>query len=74
MNKIFRSKGEEMKIPVIDFEACEGCGTCEALCPDVFKVKEDGKAYVINAKACETCDCQEAADSCPVECIKMEEE
>ena len=63
-----------MKKPVIDFEACEGCGTCEAICPEVFKVKEDGKAYVINPEGCKTCDCQEAVDSCPVECIKMEEE
>ncbi|MDA8079315.1 MAG: ferredoxin [Nitrospiraceae bacterium] len=63
-----------MKVPVIDFEACEGCGTCEAMCPEVFKVKEDGKAYVINPEGCKTCNCQEAADSCPVECIKMEEQ
>jgi ferredoxin len=63
-----------MKIPVVDYEACEGCGTCEAMCPDVFKVKEDGKAWVINAQACSSCDCQEAADSCPVSCISMQEE
>jgi len=37
-------------------------------------VKEDGKAHVINAQACGSCNCQEAADSCPVECIKMEEQ
>jgi len=63
-----------MKIPTIDYDACEGCGTCEAMCPDVFKVKEDGKAYVINPQACKDCNCQDAADACPVECIKMQEE
>ena len=63
-----------MKIPVVDYDACEGCGTCEAMCPDVFKVKDDGKAYVINAAACKDCNCQDAADACPVECIKMQDE
>ncbi len=63
-----------MKIPAIDYDACEGCGTCEAMCPDVFKVKEDGKAYVINPQGCKDCNCQDAADACPVACITMAEE
>ena len=63
-----------MKIPVVDYDACEGCGTCEAMCPEVFKVKDDGKAYVINAQGCKECACQDAADACPIECIKMQEE
>lgn len=63
-----------MKVPVIDYAACEGCGACEALCPEVFQLKDDDKAYVINPEACSTCDCQEAVDSCPVECITLEEQ
>lgn len=63
-----------MKVPVIDFDACEGCATCESLCPEVFEMRDDEKAYVKNAHACDTCDCQEAMDSCPVECISWQEE
>ncbi|MEW6109063.1 MAG: ferredoxin [Nitrospirota bacterium] len=62
-----------MKIPVVDYDACEGCGTCEAMCPEVFQMKDD-KAYVINAQACKDCNCQDAADACPVSAITMQEE
>lgn len=62
-----------MKIPVVDFDACEGCATCEAICPEVFQMQDD-KAVVINAHACNTCNCEEAVDSCPVTAITMQEE
>jgi ferredoxin len=61
-----------MPTPVIDIAACEGCGTCEALCPDVFEVVDE-KATVINPDGCDTCDCQEAVDSCPVGAITLED-
>jgi ferredoxin len=63
-----------MKRPVVDYDLCEGCGTCVELCPEVFELKDDEKAYVIGIDKCDTCDCQEAADLCPVEAITFEEE
>jgi len=57
------------KINVND-DLCIGCGTCESLCPNVFKI-EDGKSRVISDE-CGDCDCQEAADSCPVSAITIE--
>ncbi|MGE5892551.1 MAG: ferredoxin [bacterium] len=63
-----------MKVPVIDWDLCEGCETCAALCPDVFEMKDDGKAHVTHPEKCSDCDCQEAIDSCPVEAIKWGEE
>ena len=60
-----------MSKPVVNEDICIGCGTCEALCPDVFKL-EEGKSKVV-AEKCGECNCQEAADSCPVNAITVEE-
>lgn len=61
-----------MAKPVVNADLCTGCGTCEAICPDVFEVGADGIAVV---KADADCDnvgcCQEAIDSCPEEAISM---
>jgi len=57
---------------VIDEELYEGYETCVSLCPDVFEMTADAKARVKNAAACETCNCQEEIDSCPVGAIKWE--
>jgi ferredoxin len=60
-----------MPKPVVNEDVCEGCGTCEELCPEVFKV-ENEKAKVIGPDKCNTCDCQEAADTCPTGAITIE--
>ncbi|MFH1523028.1 MAG: ferredoxin [Patescibacteria group bacterium] len=53
----------------IDKELCIGCGTCEAICPDNFKMNDDGKADVISQ---EEKDCvKAAAESCAVQAIKL---
>ncbi|MFA7209317.1 MAG: ferredoxin [Parcubacteria group bacterium] len=58
-----------MSKAVVNDELCIGCGTCESLCPSVFKI-EDGKSHVLTDE-CGDCDCQEAADSCPVSAITI---
>ncbi|MFA6973611.1 MAG: ferredoxin [Parcubacteria group bacterium] len=55
---------------IVNADLCIGCGTCESLCPNVFKI-EDGKSHVI-AEECGDCDCQETVDSCPVGAISLE--
>jgi ferredoxin len=57
---------------VIDEDLCEGCETCVSLCPDVFEMV-DVKAHVKNPNALDTCNIQEAIESCPVGAIRLEE-
>jgi ferredoxin len=67
----------------IDREGCIGCGVCEALCPKVFKLLDDGKSAIAEKYRKENLgkgevgedlsSCVEnARDSCPVEVIKTE--
>ena len=52
----------------IDKKSCIGCGSCEAICPEIFRLKQ-GKAEV---KVQKKTDClKEAVDSCPVNAIKI---
>ncbi|PIP33765.1 ferredoxin [Candidatus Falkowbacteria bacterium CG_4_10_14_0_2_um_filter_48_10] len=58
-----------MAIKIIK-EKCIGCGRCAELCPETFRLGEDGKSMVINEQ---NRDCAErAADHCPVEAIVVE--
>ncbi|HAT73475.1 MAG: hypothetical protein US30_C0001G0107 [Candidatus Moranbacteria bacterium GW2011_GWF2_36_839] len=58
----------------VNEDLCIGCGTCETLCPNVFKLEDEGKGMKskVIADDCGDCDCQEVIDSCPVSAISME--
>ena len=53
---------------------CISCGTCEAICPEVFQVK--GISEVLPSANLEKNEelIREAADLCPVDVIKIEEQ
>lgn len=52
---------------VVNKHKCIGCGLCSTLCPEVFALGKDGKAYV---KAQKDIPCvKEAIESCPAEAI-----
>ena len=64
-----------------DQEICIGCGACAAICPNDWNLKGD-KADLIGAKkegnlfvkVVKEAGCnKDAANACPVKCIKVEE-
>jgi len=72
-----------MKV-LINRENCIGCGVCEALCPEVFEIDEDGFSKIKepyrkggpergevgeHLKGC----VEEASSSCPVSVITVED-
>jgi ferredoxin len=65
------SMGKEV---FIEEEECIGCGTCEEMCEEVFRLNEETeKAEVIMPEGGPEDLIQEVIDSCPVECIHWEE-
>jgi ferredoxin len=78
-NKAF---GDIMKV-IINKEKCIGCATCEALCPQIFKLEEDGKSSIVEPyrkgspskgeieNSLIPC-AENAKESCPVEAITTE--
>ncbi|MDP2925485.1 MAG: ferredoxin [Nanoarchaeota archaeon] len=56
---------------IVDRNKCIGCGACSSICDKVFEMKE-GKAQVKKGQEKTTLPCaKEAAESCPVEAIKL---
>jgi len=66
-----------MKV-IIDQEKCISCGSCVAVCPDIFDLDENSKACFKgsdNPTELETDDSgciDEAVEICPVQVIKIE--
>jgi ferredoxin len=54
----------------INKDECIGCGTCVAICPENFELK-NGKANAKKKELKEAGCSSEAAESCPVQCIKI---
>lgn len=60
---------------MIDQDECIGCGSCEAVCPDVFRLNDDGKAEAYTEATDELkAGAEEAMSICPVKCISWDEE
>ena len=55
----------------INKDECIGCGACVATCDNFEMDEEENKAKVKDAGVDEIGCNQEAADVCPVQCIKI---
>ena len=58
----------------IDREGCISCGLCPSICPEVFRMADDGFAEVYVDKVPENAEeaAKEAEESCPVSVISVE--
>lgn len=56
----------------VDKAKCIGCGSCIAICPEVFKL-EGAKAIVKKEQTDKKC-VEEAADVCPVSAITIKKQ
>ncbi len=61
------------KKPVVDADACTGCGLCEQIAPNTFRVGDEGVAEVVDPAGDDEATIQEAIDSCPSQAISWEE-
>ncbi|MDD3946452.1 MAG: ferredoxin [Clostridia bacterium] len=59
----------------VDKSGCIGCGLCVDICPEVFRIGEDGLAEAYAPVTPETAErATEAKDACPVSVIELEGE
>lgn len=58
---------------VIDRDGCIACGLCAEICPEVFRMADDGLAEVYSDITTETEDtAAAAAENCPVSVISVD--
>ncbi len=59
----------------VNKDSCIGCGLCEGLCPNVFKMGHDGLAEAIPQEIddADADDTREAESQCPVGAIEIED-
>jgi len=62
--------------PEIDESLCIGDGICVDICPEVFEMRDDNLAHVINEDPRPELHVQvnEAADACPTSAIAVHED
>jgi len=61
-----------MKV-IIDKDICIGCGLCENICPEVFRMEDDkAVVYVYLIPQGAEALCKQAANECPVTAISIQ--
>lgn len=61
-----------MKVTV-DADLCIGCGVCESACPEIFRLAEDGIAYVLSDTVADEAydDAAGCTEMCPTAAIAI---
>jgi len=62
-----------MKV-IIDRDLCQGIGNCVAMVPDVFELDEENKAVATNIESVSEEKIREAAESCPLDAIILQDD
>jgi len=57
---------------IFNRDKCIGCGTCVAVCPANWEIKDDGKSMPKETELEEIGCSKMAEESCPVQAIKIE--
>jgi ferredoxin len=60
-----------MKV-IIDRDLCQGIGNCVAMAPGVFKLDKQNKALATNIESVSQEKIREAAESCPLDAIILQ--
>lgn len=58
----------------INRDLCIGAAACILIAPDVFQLDEEGKVYLVDADSADAQTIIDAAKSCPVVAISIEDE
>jgi ferredoxin len=59
-------------VAAVDQDECIACESCVQICPEAFRMNDEGKAeFIASGKGAECI--QEAMDTCPVECIHWQD-
>jgi len=64
------SNGVKYKIK-LDKNKCIGCGSCAAVCPEVFRMGEGGKSEMIQEEIEKLGCAKTAEESCPTKAIEI---
>ena len=62
-----------MKV-IIERDLCQGIGNCVAMAPGVFKLDKQNKAVATNIESLSQEKIREAAESCPLDAIILQDD